>query len=199
MQMTSKPKSLNNYPDTSKYKNIFFGGGTYGLRLKYNERKETLPTLSTYNGTMQANINRSIPVDSLEKLLRKHKNVGGGRIMMVSEDETKEQLLILSATGETMGQTYHGAMSSREVIDTVRIYNDTGTIKLNQFAKKGRKVTVPSKADRLKVVVTARDALNYKLSWGWDYIDFKDNAEIRIRNNGDSSFTGLVDVQIKVR
>ena len=199
MQMTSKPKSLNNYPDISKYKNIFFGGGTYGLRLKYNERKETLPTLSTYNGTMQANINRSIPVDSLEELLRKYKNVGGGRIMMVSEDETKEQLLILSATGETMGQTYHGAMSSREVIDTVRIYNDTGTIKLNQFAKKGRKVTVPSKADRLKVVITARDALNYKLSWGWDYIDFKDNAEIRIRNNGDSSFTGLVDVQIKVR
>ena len=199
MQMILKPRSLNNYPDTSKYKNIFFGGGTYGLRLKYNERKETLPTLSTYNGTMQANINRSIPVDSPEKLLRKYKNVGGGRIMMVSEDETKEQLLILSATGETMGQTYHGAMSSREVIDTVRIYNDTGTIKLNQFAKKGRKVTVPSKADRLKVVVTARDALNYKLSWGWDYIDFKDNAEIRIRNNGDSSFTGLVDVQIKVR
>jgi len=199
MQMTSKPKSLKNYPDTSKYKNIFFGGGMHGLMRKYNERKETLPTRSTYNGTMQANINRSIPVDSLEELLRKYKNVGGGRIMMVSEDETKEQLPILSATGETMGRTYHGAMSSREVIDTVRIYNDTGTIKLNQFAKKGRKVTVPSKADRLKVVITARDALNYKLSWGWDYIDFKDNAEIRIRNNGDSSFTGLVDVQIKVR
>ena len=114
-------------------------------------------------------------------------------------DEKEDGLSVLSTAGETMGKSYRGAMSTRELIDTVRIYNDTGRVRLNAFASKKGNKTVPTNSDRFNVIITARDALEENLSWQWDYVNFKDNAEIQIRNNGDSSFSGLVDVQIKVR
>jgi len=104
-----------------------------------------------------------------------------------------------TSEGSILGKSYRDSRQPFEVIDTIRVTDNIGMLKLNKVSSKGKKSIIPSKSNRLSVVITARDALNDNLSWGWDYVNFKDNAEIQIYNSGDSSFTGLVDVHIKVR
>lgn len=182
--------------DTTKYQTDRHRSSGYNMRV-YDTKG--LPTLTTYNG-MNVGVARGDLPDSVKEIIDNYRssiNHFGGVNIRVYDDA--KSLPILSASGERFNKSYRGAMSTKEIIDTIRIYNDTGRVRLNAVASKGRNVTRPTRHDRINVDITARDALASNLSWQWDLVDFKDNSEILLRNNGDSSFTGLVDVKIKVR